>query len=110
MFNLEFKKIKKIFSFKTSDRLCFDCSCGWISLLLFFVILNVSLVVFSIFLHIKISKGEAFVVEGGGGEELNFSQINKSDLDKIIYDFSLKKDYFDNLKQKKSINVVDPSL
>ncbi|MBU1557644.1 hypothetical protein KKC45_01655 [Patescibacteria group bacterium] len=110
MSDLKFKKLKKILRFSLSDCLRVDCSYGWIGLLLFFLILNFSVAMFNIFLYHQIDKGEIFVVEGNPESNLNFSQINKEDLDVIVYDFNLKANSFQDLKERKNLGIVDPSL
>ena len=109
MFNFKFKKSKKIFRFNLSDRICIDCFSGWVTLLLFFLVLNLTLIIFSASLYYRIDKGVAFAVNGGVGGDRDFSQINKEDLDAIIYDFSLKASALKDLKQGKGLNIVDPS-
>ncbi len=110
MFNLEFKKINKVFGRNISGRFCSGDSCGWATLLVFFVVLNLAVIIFSTYLYYKIGRGEAFVADEKIGDSKGFVRINKGDLDEIIYDFSLKSDSFKELKQQKSLGIIDPSL
>ncbi|MCG2695166.1 hypothetical protein L6261_03755 [Candidatus Parcubacteria bacterium] len=108
MSELNFKKIKKFFSF--AKGLDIGSTFSWIVLFVFFVLLNIGIAIFSIYLYVQISRGGFFNVAEEPNENTKIIRISKSKLTKIISSFEEKSKRFEELKKQKPNYVIDPSL
>lgn len=103
--------IKKIFGINFKDIFNVSYSDGWIGLIIFFLLLNISLATFNLFLYIRIDNNQAFVISNEEKEEItHISQINKNKLNKTIDIFNKKSEDFESLKKVRVDDIVDPSI
>jgi len=110
MFNLNFEKIKIKFRFQFIKRFCIGCFCPWIILVLSFVLIMISMSVFSISLHQKIDKGVAFLVSQKNEEEGNIKKINEEILKRVVSEFELKEKVFGERKKMNNLGIIDPAI
>ena len=77
----------------------------WIILIVLFLIMIISAIIFDASFYTKISNGDMYV--SVSREELNLENLKTGDLKKLIEDFESKKEIISNLKIKY---LIDPSL
>lgn len=107
----ENKKIKIFFKNKTKkfyeDKDNLDANRIWKIMIMIFIIINLSIVVLSWFLFLRINSGEIFIITQDS--QVSIDTINRNLLHDTISSFEEMSDEFEELKIKK-LNILDPSL
>lgn len=110
MQTIDIKKTKRSSIFKFTNLFSFNRTDIWFSFLIFFILVNISIILFSLYLYIQIDSGKIFIVEDSSALDAKIDKIDIEKMSNIIKDFDNRENQFNLLLQEKQIDIVDPSI
>jgi len=82
----------------------------WFVLFIVFTVLILGIILLKLNTYFNLERDEVFVEEKSRDSEEKLVSINKEELLEINHLFDKKTGKFEELKEKGSVNLVDPSL